>query len=351
MEKKKWIILGIIVAAVLIPVVILIAKPKNEKKADTASSKTTAAASSELSQILENPLEKESDEKIKNLIQTYYDSYASGDVETLEQIAKPFSESEKAFVGMFSEYVDDYENLSCYVKPVTGKKAWIVNADIDIRFAGVDTPAPGLDFFYVETDENDTIFINNRYCQYNSLMKEEDVDSDIQTMIREFEAQEDVILLQNDVEERYQAAVMSDTKLADLISTTIHDAYASWAARGEAAEPDTETVREAAAEAETEAAEPEVKTEPETETETETETKTEQETETETEKTETSDVPMFTPGEKIYIRMEMSTDAKKVGAAHQDDTVTVIKSYPEGWTEVEWEGKTGFIRSDLLVKS
>ena len=92
-------------------------------------------------------------------------------------------------------------------------------------------------------------------------------------------------------------------------------------------------------------------------TETETEKETETETETETEKTETSDVPMFTPGEKIYIteaisiRMEMSTDAKKVGAAHQDDTVTVIKSYPEGWTEVEWEGKTGFIRSDLLVKS
>jgi uncharacterized protein YgiM (DUF1202 family) len=37
-----------------------------------------------------------------------------------------------------------------------------------------------------------------------------------------------------------------------------------------------------------------------------------------------------------------------VGLAYQGDVVKVIQSYAEGWTKVEWNGQTGYIKTDLI---
>ena len=50
----------------------------------------------------------------------------------------------------------------------------------------------------------------------------------------------------------------------------------------------------------------------------------------------------------INIREKMSTDSDKVGVAYQGEKVTVIMSYADGWTKVKWDGKTGYVRTDLL---
>ncbi len=341
---------------VLIAVLVL-ASNKNNEAAQAAGSEETETA--------QNTYDVNTNEEIRELIRSYYDAYAVGDTAALEQIVKPLSDEEKGFVAMFSEYVDEYENLTCYQKQVPGENSYMVNAAVDILFSGVDTPAPGLDFFYVETNEDGSLYINNLYCQFNSMMEVDPVNPKTQSMIEDYEEQMDVVLLKESVQKRYESAVMADPALGELISSTIRDAYTSWAT-----EPDeTEGIVTAAVETEaieSEAPEPETETEPVTETETETETEEETETETETEKeteavketeekeTEGPAAITFSPGEKIMIksavsvRMEMSENAKKVGAAHEGDTVKVIQSYAEGWTKVEWKGKTGYIRSDLL---
>lgn len=56
-----------------------------------------------------------------------------------------------------------------------------------------------------------------------------------------------------------------------------------------------------------------------------------------------------TMGEGLNVRASMSEDAERLGTAEVGDTVTVVLSYAEGWTKVEWNGQTGYIRTDLLL--
>ena len=50
----------------------------------------------------------------------------------------------------------------------------------------------------------------------------------------------------------------------------------------------------------------------------------------------------------VNIRSSMSEDSDRVGTAYAGETVTVVMSYAEGWTKVNWNGKTGYIKSSLL---
>ena len=45
----------------------------------------------------------------------------------------------------------------------------------------------------------------------------------------------------------------------------------------------------------------------------------------------------------------MNESAELVGTTAVGDSIKVILSYAEGWTKVEWNGTTGYIRTDLLL--
>ena len=48
------------------------------------------------------------------------------------------------------------------------------------------------------------------------------------------------------------------------------------------------------------------------------------------------------------IRSSMNETADKVGVAYAGENVTVVMSYAEGWTKVKWNSKTGYVKTDLL---
>jgi len=51
----------------------------------------------------------------------------------------------------------------------------------------------------------------------------------------------------------------------------------------------------------------------------------------------------------VNIRSSMSESSDRIGLAYSGETVTVVMSYSEGWTKVTWNGKTGYIRTDILA--
>ncbi len=341
-------------------------------------------------------------DEINTLISNYYTYYAEGDVDSLATIATPLSDKEKSYISMYSEYIESYQNLVVYTKSGLTENSYLVSVDLDIKFVDVDTLAPGLDFFYVEMQDDGTYIINNLYSQFNTLNQEQETDSEIEALIETFENQDDVIALQTAVQAEYEAAIESDEALATMINTTIYDAYTAWAAAY------TEESTEATAEAETE-----------------TTTETTEETTT-AETTEESDVPTTlytttrvnvrdaadasgnliatvdagtevtlvsdmgngwynvtyngtnayilseyltsdsssvstttttttaTSGETVTltqackVRSSMSADSSSLGTAYAGETVTIVEAYAEGWTKVTWNGTTGYIRSDLL---
>lgn len=354
-------------------------------------------------------------EDVNALIRQYYAAYAAGDVATVTSIASPVSENEQSYIGMFSEYVDEYQNIKCYTKSGLDEKSYLVSVSMEIKFAGVDTLAPGLDFFYVRTNEDGSLYIDNLYCQYNLANQENALDTSVQNLIQEFENQADVIALQSEVQARFDAAVSGDANLSAMISTTIPNAITGWVTQlaqntQQPQEPATEQVPEQPV---TEQPQEEVPQEPATE-QPPAETPAQQETvyavdtvnvraaaDTASEKIGSIDkgaaitrtavegewskvnyggydgyikseylsteVPDSTTEEEpadtgvalsegtevrledtINIRSRMSEDSDRVGTAYAGETVTVVMSYAEGWTKVNWNGKTGYIKSSLL---
>ena len=66
---------------------------------------------------------------------------------------------------------------------------------MEIKFTGVDTTAPGLDFFYVRTNDDGTLYIDNLYSQYNLANQENALDTSVQSLIGQFESESDVVEL------------------------------------------------------------------------------------------------------------------------------------------------------------
>ena len=60
---------------------------------------------------------------------------------------------------------------------------------------------------------------------------------------------------------------------------------------------------------------------------------------------------VLTASSGYNVRKSMNESAELVGTTAEGDSIKVILSYAEGWTKVEWNGQTGYIRTDLLLNN
>lgn len=354
----------------------------------------------------------DADEAINELIAKYYEYYANGDIDGLSTLATPISDSEKSFIQMYASYVDSYENLSCYTKSGLSEGSYLVSVYLEIKFDGAETLAPGLDFFYVETNDEGNYYINNLYSQYNSLTKELPTDPAVNALIEAFESQEDVVALQIDVQNQYETAVSSDENLNALINTTIADAYATWAKSlnpTETAEAESETT-EATEAAEAEPQEVVVllttsrvnlrnaasqtgevlatldegtevalvsdvgngwynvlyndtngyiigdylqRKDGGADATTASETTTAETTQDDGGAGETtgggpSGTVTMNEHNGVAVRSSASSDADSIGTAYTGDQVKILENLDSGWSKIEWNGQTGYMKTDLI---
>ena len=236
------------------------------------------------------------------------------------------------------------------------------------------------------------------------------MDTSIRNLITNFYNSDDVIELQNDIQQKYEAALSTDENLLNLCATTIPNAITEW--RNTIVADATESTEEVPATEEVPVTETPAEETPAEETPAE-ETPAEPATETvyTTDKvnvrsgadtsadklgsvekgtaltrtgtegdwsivdyngtigyikseflsasapenvSETAASEALTEGTTIMlsnttnIRSSMSETADKVGVAYAGEKVTVVMSYAEGWTKVTWKNKTGYVKTDLL---
>ena len=344
--------------------------------------------------------------EINTLIESYYTAYAAGDIATLNTLATPISANEQGYISLYSQYVESYQNMVYYTKSGLDANSYMVNVYVEVKFEGVETLAPGLDFFYVRTNEDGTLYIDNLYSQYNMRQNENALDTSVEALINEYEKQADVIALLQDVQQKYESTVASDEALANMITVTIPNAISEWVATIINQEPTTEEVAEEQPEEEvpveeqpSEETPEEVVDEPEATSETVTATSTvnvrsaadQSSSKLGQVESGTTLTRIGTDGEwsiveyngstgyikseylttgtveeegtasnaiaegtvitltgSTNIREGMSETSDKVGVAYQGEKVTVVMSYAEGWTKVTWKNKTGYIKTDLL---
>lgn len=299
---------------------------------------------------LDGKLEKSSNQELTDLITNYYNAYASGDSEALESLVSPLSDNEKSYVGALSDYYEKYENVTCYSMPGATDDSYLVSAVYDLKFYEVDTPAPGMDFFYVERDGKGNLYINNVYASYNFNFLEEDLDASLYALILDYEKSDEVKALQNDVQKRYDEAVSGDEKLANMVGGTLRGVISKWRESvADVQSNDTQkgtevsdTQKQDATDSkdtqkeETKPADTQKDTEKE---DTKKEDTKKEETKKETGKVKTKDI--------CNVRAKASTDSEILGRV--DINVELEKLGTSGeWTKVKFQGKKGYIKSDLL---
>lgn len=402
-KNIRYITAGVLFV-VLVIVLAQCTNPKDKKDAQNV----IETEQTEVSDTAAQEYEVDANPAINELINNYYTAYANGDIATLSTLASPISANEQSYIGVFSQYVEGYQNISCYTKKGADDTSYLVSVYMEMKFVGVDTLAPGLDFFYVRTNPDGSLYIDNLYSQYNYANQENALDANIQSLITQFEQEDDVVALQQDVQAKYESALAADPNLSNMISTTLKDAIASWvtSVTTQSTETtETETPQEETPQEETpqeETPQEETPQEPQVTTETVYTTSKVNVRSAADENSDklgtaeggtsftrtgidgdwsiidyngstgyikseflTTDAPaqstdagttadgiaegtVIALTSSTNIRSSMSETADKVGVAFAGEKVTVVMSYAEGWTKVTWNGKEGYVKTELL---
>lgn len=269
-----------------------------------------------------NNLEENSHASIDRLMEEYCESIANGDVEKLEKLVDVLTDEEKEKIQARSNFIEAIENINCYTKNGPEPDSYIVFLCYDMRLINIKTLAPDIVCLYVSGKDED----GDRYIHYGDAGE----DEELQAYVMELENDPEVKALYEDVSARYQEAMENDEMLREYIQDITGQV--------EAEEPEESQESEPAEEPESESGE----------------TASEEENAEESEST--LEEPQVTGvvnretrvTESVNVRKEASTESERLALAYQGDKITQIEAYDDGWSKVEYKGKTGYVKTEFL---
>lgn len=328
-DHAKIVMPLILVVCVLFTVLIAVNANKKaaaEEEAQMAESTevadTMAASAEDAETVPELPLEENAYPAVNELMSSYYAALAEGNLDTVSSINAFVDDTEKIRIQEMSKYIDSYPQLDVYTKAGPVEDSYLVYVYSKVKFTEYDEMVPGMQAFYVCTDENGNCYIN-----------EGEDNSVVTNYIRDISLQDDVVDLNNKVAVEYNELLESDEELnaflvdlAQRIDVSVGEALAkAEAAQTEnetaAADADNSETAEAAADAETEQA---------------------------AEETQTNVTKTVRATDVVNVRSSDSETADKVGKAQIGDEFTLLEEKGNGWSKITFDGKDAFIKTEYL---
>ena len=138
-----------------------------ETETDTAAEAETEASEENGDPYTTENLTHDSVLEVLSLMKKYFTARASGDADTMNEIygvsGRSFTEleHEKTRLRSNSNYVQEFENITTYVRDGVTADSWLVYALADIKFHSVKTAAPMIMWCYVEKDSEGNFHIIN----------------------------------------------------------------------------------------------------------------------------------------------------------------------------------------------
>lgn len=318
MDHNKIVMPLVLVVCVLITVLVAVSANQRdalEKEAEQAAMAVNAEEAGSAEEGLESPvfeLEENAYPDINNLVRTYYDAQAAGDMEVISKLNTYLNDIEKIRVQELSKYIESYPVLNVYTKPGLAENTYVAYVYSEVKFADMEQELPGMQTYYIGQDENGDYFINDGTY-----------DDAIWSYIKDVTLQDDVVDLNNKVVVEYNDLLAEDEELSDFI------AYLK--------EKINEDVGEILAQAETADTAQEAEAQ---EQETEEAQADEAQTDTVVKTVRATDV--------VNIRSSDSEEADKIGKAQIGEEFTLLEERGNGWSKIEYNGADAFIKSDYL---
>lgn len=300
-------------------------------------------------------------EEVNELISNYFEAYVNADFDTLTQIAKPMSEMEQSYIDVMTQYYEEFRNIKCYTKHGLSKNSFIVSAYYEIKFVDIEELAPSLVLFYVQTNEDGELYINNLYSDFNRRYRENVVNKDVNTAFIKYTTQDDYIALHHQVDNAFKELIMENEDIYILTKRTIPALRQEWEDTVYYVhndEPESETgtepdsgwidgVEPGTTGTPTDSQEP-VTTAPVTQ-----EPSTTEPTPSEPESQEPVIERVKVLSNNVNVRKEAATSSSSLGKVDKGEIFEVkerVTGSSDGkvWVKIDYKGKTGYIRSDFL---
>ena len=225
-ENKKYVGVAAILIGLILILIVVVAGGHNDRHSDTESGSQEEISVKDFE--FEKDYTNDAKDDISTLLADYYKAYVGDDLDTLDKLATPMSDNEKSYIGVVSQYYESVNDIIPYTKNGLKKGSYFVSVKNSIKFTGVDTQAPTLDFFYIETGKDGKLFINNVYSNFNRTYCENALDDDIMELISKYTASSEFADLHEEVQKAYEQAVSSDANLKNMLETTLTGAIKQW---------------------------------------------------------------------------------------------------------------------------
>ena len=303
---------------------------------------TVVAVESESEVVTETAIElsDKSIAEIDELFETYFKCLLEQDEDGLKTImVKPY---DKKRLKKESRNIQEYQNIKCYYKEGLLDGTYLVYVYNEVLFNNIETAAPSMVRYYVCTNEDGKLYINNGKA-----------DGEIGAWIDEVESSDFVQKLFKDVNESLVKAGEADENLQTILDN-LSGKTEETESETEAKPEETEATEESQ---DVEVTEGESK-EDETEAVTEKESVKESDQETEETKKSASKKKSYTKykepktryaQENLNIRKKASADSKRVGKLTAGDKCTVV-GYTGDWYVINYKDGVAYIKKDLLGK-
>lgn len=270
--------------------------------------------------VQEYPLEQDAHEEVNSFFQRYYEAIGYGDVETYASMRSYTDDEERIRMQKKANYIDYYQSLSCYTKPGPVENSYLVYVYYEVKFRGIHTPAPGLNTFFLCTDDAGEMYVFS-----------DKLDKNVKDYMRRITTQQDVKDLFNRVKVKYDDTVAADKELEEFLSTLAQNLKdeVTLALRdleeenqsvenGDGNEPDAETTPTP------EEPEPTPEVEPEPQTD------------------------MVVTTNRVNVRSSASPEATKLGTVNAGTRFTRYESLENGWSRIDYEGSEAYIKTEYL---
>lgn len=247
---------------------------------------------------------------VNNLVDTYLNSLATGDIDTIKAIKNHSEEEELLKIQKRSAYIENFENTNVYTKPGPVDNSYVAFVYYEIKFKELSTPAPGLITLYMSTGEDGNLYI------YDGQLDEQ-LDESVIDYIKELAATDEIVALFDRVKVKYNEALDQDGELKtfmDGLSDRLEaEVKAEMAQRQEQAEGTPEENGE------------------------------QQQAES---SSQTSETVVAT--DTVNVRSSDSENADKLGKLELGTKVTRYESKENGWSRIDYNGQEAYVKSEYL---
>lgn len=270
----------------------------------------------EVNEIKDISFEVDANVELNYLFVTYYEALTMNDIDTLIDLQSNLTQTESIRLEKMCEYIEKYDNIHVYSKPGPFDETYIAYVYSDVYLKDCETATPGLQAFYVCTNESGNLYINN-----GELSEQEAL------YIKNISEQGDVVDLKNQVNVNFSSLLeengdlnqyWADTSVA--IDVAVGNQLSSeamlTAQLEESTNPTPEDTENPEGEEEVVVEEPKV-------------------------------IKVVTNA-SVNVRKSASATADKVGSAKTGEVFVVIEQMSNGWTKLNYEGQEAFILSKYL---